>query len=440
MTRQAFPAPVRMPALEHATSPIRSATVTPFERRATAPGPPHSHRAPVRVMQVVLSLSPGGTERLVIDICRRLGNGFDVSVCCLDDEGAWASELRDRDIEVIALNRRPGFRPGIGREIAHLAKQRGVDVLHCHQYSPFVYGRIAKYWLPRLKLVYTEHGRLSDAPPTWKRQLVNPVLGRFDGPIVAVSDELRRFMIDSRFPRERVAVIHNGIDAATLPTPGDRHRARALLGLKDEALVAVSVARLDPVKDFPCLLDAFALVRQVVPHAHLLIVGDGPERAALEARAAQPDLAGSVEFLGLRPDVRAVLPAADLYVNSSISEGVSITILEAMAAGVPVVATAAGGTPEVLADGNAGVLVPVRDPVRLAQAIIALAADPRRAHRPRDARPPAGRILFHHSNGWSLNTRRCTTVFWTDIYVWHLRHSSRLRGRSTRGFARPSRP
>lgn len=355
---------------------MRSGLVAPFERRARAPLPTLAHRAPLRVMQVVLSLAPGGTERLVIDICSRLGHGFDVSVCCLDDDGAWAGELRHRGIEVTALHRRPGFRPDIGRQIARLAGDRGVDLLHCHQYTPFVYGRVAKYWLPRLKMVYTEHGRLSDAPPSWKRQLVNPVLSRFDGPIVAVSDELRRFMIESRFPRERTAVIHNGIDVATLPTPGDRHRARALLGLKDEAFVAVTVARLDPVKDFACLLNAFALVRQVAPHAHLLIVGDGPERAALSARAAQPDLAGSVDFLGLRADVRAILPAADLYVNSSISEGVSITILEAMAAGVPVVATAAGGTPEVLAEGGAGVLVPVRNPVRLAQAMIALAADP----------------------------------------------------------------
>jgi len=144
--------------------------------------------------------------------------------------------------------------------------------------------------------------------------------------------------------------------------------------LGEEGLV--TVARLDPVKDFPCLLNAFALVRQVVPHAVLVMVGDGPERAALVERAAQPDLAGSIVFLGLRPDVRAVLPAADLYVNSSISEGISITILEAMASGVPVVATSAGGTPEVLADGSAGVLVPVRNPIRLAQAMISLAADP----------------------------------------------------------------
>lgn len=377
MTRYAFPTQVRTSTPEPGTPPaVRPGLVAPFERRPLAAAPAARYQAPARVLQVVLSLAPGGTERLVIEICRRLGRGFDVSVCCLDDEGAWASELRDCDIEVIALNRRAGFRPEIGRQIAQLAQERGADLLHCHQYSPFVYGRLAKYWVPRLKMVYTEHGRLSDAPPSWKRQLVNPLLSRFDGPIVAVSDELRRYMIDSRFPRERVTVIHNGIDAAAMPSPGDRHRARTLLGVDDEALVAVTVARLDPVKDFPCLLDAFALVRQVVPKALLLVLGDGPERAALSARAARPDLAGSVRFLGLRSDVRAVLPAADLYVNSSISEGISITILEAMAAGVPVVATSAGGTPEVLADGSAGVLVPVRNPVRLAQAMISLAADP----------------------------------------------------------------
>ena len=103
------------------------------------------------------------------------------------------------------------------------------------------------------------------------------------------------------------------------------------------------------------LLDAFAAVRKRVPGARLVIVGDGPERQRLEARAAQDDLAGSVQITGYRSDVRALLPAADVYASSSISEGVSITILEAMAAGMPVVATAVGGTPEILSDGTGGI-------------------------------------------------------------------------------------
>ncbi len=360
-------------------SAARQVAVTTRTLRLVEPRPPAA-AIPVptritRVMQVVISLAPGGTERLVIEICRRLGPGFEPIVCCLDDEGAWADELRTAGIEVIALHRRPGFHPELGQRIADIATARQIDVLHCHQYSPFVYGRIAKFWQPHARLVYTEHGRLSDAPPSWKRKLVNPALSRFDGSIVAVSDDLRQYMVASRFPRERVGVIHNGIDIGPLPGPADRRRARAGLGLSDDEVVFFTVARLDSVKDFATQFEAFALIRQAVPRSRLVVVGDGPEREALHARAARPDLAGGVQFLGMRSDARALLPAADVYLNSSIFEGVSITILEAMAAGVPVIATAVGGTPEVLAHGGAGVLVPARNEGRLADAAIALSRD-----------------------------------------------------------------
>jgi len=339
--------------------------------------PAAASRTP-RVMQVVLSLVPGGTEHLVVQICKRLPAEYGTVVCCLDAEGEWAADLQARGIEVRALRRKPGFRPEVGRAIARFAAERDIDVLHCHQYSPFVYGRIAAMWNRRLRIVYTEHGRLSDAPPSWKRRLVNPLLSRFDGSIIAVSHELRDYMIESRFPRERVRVIHNGIEPADAASPLDRRKARLLLGLDERAFVVTTVARLDPVKDLGTLLDAFAIVRKRAPGARLVIVGDGPERQRLEARASQDDLAGSVRITGYRSDVRALLPAADVYASSSISEGVSITILEAMATGIPVVATAVGGTPEILSDGTGGILVPSRDPARMAAAIIALAEDHRR--------------------------------------------------------------
>jgi L-malate glycosyltransferase len=330
------------------------------------------------VMQVVLSLVPGGTEGLVVEICRRVSPEFAVTVCCLDDEGAWAAKVRSIGIDVVALGRAPGFRPEIGRRIARLAEERGVDVLHCHQYSPFVYGWLAARWQRQLKLVYTEHGRLSDAPPSWKRRAVNPILSRFDGTAIAVSHDLRDHMVDAWFAPGRVGVIHNGIDPGPLPSAADRARARRALGVDDGRLVVATVARLDPVKDLLSLLDAFSVVRRHVPDALLVIVGDGPEREAIERRAALPDLAGAVRMTGFRADVRALLPGADIYASSSISEGVSITILEAMAAAVPVVATAVGGTPEVLALETGGRLVPARAPQRLARAVIALAADPSR--------------------------------------------------------------
>ena len=331
-----------------------------------------------RVMQIVGSLTPGGTEHLVVQICKRLPAEYGTVVCCLDAEGEWAADLQARGIEVRALHRRAGFRPEVGRAIARFAAERDIDVLHCHQYSPFVYGRIAAMWNRRLRIVYTEHGRLSDAPPSWKRRLVNPLLSRFDGRIVAVSHELRDYMIEARFPRERVSVVHNGVEPGQAASTLDRRRARMLLGLDERAFVVMTVARLDPVKDLMTLLDAFAFVRKRVPAAHLVVVGDGPERQRLTERAGREDLAGAVHITGYRADVRALLPAADVYASSSISEGVSITILEAMATGVPVVATAVGGTPEILSDGTGGILVPSREPVRMAAAIVALAHDPRR--------------------------------------------------------------
>jgi len=330
-----------------------------------------------QVMHVVLRMTPGGTERLVLEICKRVRGDFNVTVCCLDDEGEWAADLRHEGIDVVALRRQPGFRPSVGRRIAALAAERQVDLLHCHQYSPFVYGWIASQFNRRLKVVYTEHGRLSDAPPSWKRQLVNPLLSHVNGEMVAVSHELRDYMLASRFTARRVGVIHNGIEPGPTPSPSDRLRARRALGIDDKAFVVMAVARLDPVKDFPTLIDAFATVRDAVPHARLVIVGDGPERARLDACAADARVAGAVDLIGFRAGVRGLLPAADLYVSSSISEGISITILEAMAANVAVVATAVGGTPEVLrtaADG--GILVPSRDPARLASAVLSLERDP----------------------------------------------------------------
>jgi len=177
---------------------------------------------------------------------------------------------------------------------------------------------------------------------------------------------------------ERVHVIHNGIDPGRLPSAEERAAARRHLGIGDDRFVAMTVARLDPVKDLVGMLDAFARVRVHRPDARLVIVGDGPERQRLEQRAAKADLKGSIVMTGYRSNVRALLPAADLYASNSISEGVSITILEAMAAGLPVVATSVGGTPEVLPNGAGGMLVPARAPEKLAAAILALARDPGR--------------------------------------------------------------
>jgi glycosyltransferase involved in cell wall biosynthesis len=330
-------------------------------------------------MQVVLTLEPGGTERLTIDLVQRLSDRFRMSVCCLDQAGAWAAELTAAGVPVVALARQAGFRPLLGARIARLASTFGASVLHCHHYSPFVYGAVATMCDPRLRLVYTEHGRLSDEPPRLKRTLANRLLGRFPAPMFAVSQALREHMLAEGLP-ERVGVIHNGIAVGPLPGQDDRRRARRELGVGDTASVIGTIARLDPVKDLASLVEAFAEVRMRNEAAHLAVVGDGPEGPALEALVRARGLEQVVHFSGYRADARTLLAGFDVFVNSSVTEGVSLTILEAMAAGLPVVATAVGGTPEVVIEGETGHLVPPRSSPAIASALVALlASDSQRA-------------------------------------------------------------
>jgi glycosyltransferase involved in cell wall biosynthesis len=279
----------------------------------------------------------------------------------------------------------------LARRIAHLARHYEVDALHCHHYSPFVYGVLAGCLKRRLGVLFTEHGRLSDAGPSRKRQGVNPVIGRLPASIYAVSDDLKRHMVAEGFPERRIEVVHNGIDAGPRPSGEARAAARREFGIPAGALVVGTIGRLDPVKNLATLLTGLTGLAALAAlpartsagchsRPHLVIVGDGPERPALEALARALDIVDSVHFAGYRSDARAILPACDVYVNSSTHEGISLTVLEAMAATLPVVATRVGGNPEVVVDGETGLLVPARSARHLAFAISRLLHDPQLRH------------------------------------------------------------
>jgi glycosyltransferase involved in cell wall biosynthesis len=338
-----------------------------------------------RVLQVVLSLNPGGTERLVVELARRLQDEAPAMVCCLDDAGAWAREVEPCGIEVVALERARGFRPMLGRAVAHLARRHEATVIHAHHYSPFVYSCLARLWRPGTRVIFTEHGRLSDTPPSAKRRLANRVLGRFPSRVFAVSEDLKRHLAGEGFATDALEVIYNGIEVGPVPDRKTRSDVRQALGVDDETFVVGTIARLDPVKDLGTLIEAAATVRAELPIV-VAIVGDGPERPSLEAAARRFGVGAQIRFLGHREDARRWLAGCDAYVNCSISEGVSLTILEAMAAALPIIATRVGGTPEVV-DADSGRLIPARHPAALSQALVQLARSPQiRATLGRSAR------------------------------------------------------
>jgi glycosyltransferase involved in cell wall biosynthesis len=230
---------------------------------------------------------------------------------------------------------------------------------------------------PGVQLVFTEHGRLSDAVPSRKRRFVNPLLSRWPGKLCAVSADLKNHMVAEGFPARRVGVTYNGIDPGRRAGIAQRAAARELLGLPEAAFVAGTVGRLDPVKNLHLLLQTHAFLVSKHPHVRTVIVGDGDERASLEAHARSLGITDSVTFAGYRSNVRELMAAFDVYVNTSSYEGVSLTILEAMATALPVVATRVGGNPEVVIDQETGLLVPAIAR-SLADAIGGLVHDERR--------------------------------------------------------------
>jgi glycosyltransferase involved in cell wall biosynthesis len=193
-----------------------------------------------------------------------------------------------------------------------------------------------------------------------------------------VGEAVREALIANEgIPAGRVGVVYNGIDLKRFSLRhAERNELRRELGLGPGTLAVIQVARLDYLKDHVTAIRTVGRVVRQIPDVRLLLVGEGPERPAIEAQVEQVGLTEQVRFLGLRKDVERLLQAADLFLLTSISEGIPLTVIEAMAAGLPVVSTRVGGVPEVVEDGMTGLLAPSRDDEALALAILKLAADP----------------------------------------------------------------
>ncbi len=254
-----------------------------------------------------------------------------------------------------------------------------VDVLHAHSPYPAGIARLVVRTLPRRlrpKVVYTLHNTWgSFARPT---RVLNGATMRLDAADLAVSELVRS--TEPAALAARTEVLVHGIDLDTARAQRDRSGARAELGVTEDDFVVGTVANLRAQKDYPNLLAAARLLADRGVPVRILAVGQGPLEAEIHAEHARLDLDGVVDLLGERPDAVRVMSACDVFVLASSNEGLPVAVMEALAIGLPIVATRVGGLAEAVDDTN-GVLVPPRDPVALADALGALAADPTRRAR-----------------------------------------------------------
>jgi sugar transferase (PEP-CTERM/EpsH1 system associated) len=315
----------------------------------------------IKILHILHSLEVGGLENGVVNLINRLDSDlFEHAICCVASSGAMANRI-EKPVEIYSLGKGGKKDYLLSLRMAWVIKNVRPDIVHTRNWGT-IDGVIASRLAGVKRIIHGEHGRDAGDPEGMNsrrnrlRRTLHPLISRF----VAVSADLKNWLIDIvGIPEAKTMQIINGVDTFRFRPAKDKSQAKVSLGLDPHAFVIGTVGRLDPVKDHKTLLHAFALMTENKSHnagKYLVIAGPGPEEQNLKKFAEELGIAGDVNFLGERKDISHVLRAMDVYVLPSIAEGISNTVLEAMATGLPVIATKVGGNPELIEDNNNGFL------------------------------------------------------------------------------------
>ena len=328
-----------------------------------------------RIAYVIATLDRGGSESQLVHLATRLDRArFDPVVMALTRGGPLESPLAEAGITTFILQKRRRLDPVALRQLTELLRLLGPDIVHTWLFTANAYGRWAARRAGVPHVIASE--RSTDPAKPWLNRLVDRRLARFTDRIVTNCQAVRRVCLDRLpMPADQVLVIPNGIELVSR-SHWSRDGFVSREGLPDNAFLLVTAGRLDRSKAVDDLVRAIARVVQGLPQAYLIVMGAGDELPRLAALAGELGVAARVIFLGEVADVAEVLAATDVFVFTSLYEGLPNAVLEAMAAGLPVVTTAVGGIPEVVTDGETGFLVPSRRPDELARRISELARDP----------------------------------------------------------------
>lgn len=324
-------------------------------------------------MHVTYDMRIGGTEQVIKNLIENTDAGFfEMSVCCIEPPlGPFAEDLQNKGVVFHQAPRKPGFDTQLIKVLRRLVKTENVDVLHCHQYTPYIYGALAAAFLPT-KVVFTEHGRFYPDFSTWKRKLINPLLHKLTFATTAISVATKNALVEyENIPENDIQVIYNGIAPLNVDT-SHVLALKASLHISEETLVMGTIARFDPIKNHLMMLAAFRKVLDTGVNAKLIIVGDGEMRISIEEQIESLNLAPNVILTGYITNPKTYLGMMDIFLLSSLSEGASMTLLEAMSLGKPCVVTDAGGNSEIVKHGETGIVTKNDDDSEFAQGILSL--------------------------------------------------------------------
>ncbi|HVT88190.1 MAG TPA: glycosyltransferase [Tepidisphaeraceae bacterium] len=316
-----------------------------------------SDKSKLQVVHVALQLDRGGLEKLLVEFARRADRErFDLRFVSITGRGSLAQGIEASGWPVFAMNEPPGLRPGMVLRLAKLFREWNVDIVHTHNTKPLLYAGPAAQLAGVRAVVHTCHGQRCGSSRTHTFMFVQAC--RCADRVICVSKDSAALRQTEGIPNHKVSAVWNGIDVTRFAYHGPVADGPAVL-----------IARLSPEKDVETLLRATAILVRQHPAFRLDIAGDGPRSAALKQLAGELGIDSQVRFLGEVDDIREVMARASMLVLPSLTEGLSLSLLEAMAHGLPIVATRVGGNPEVVLDGQTGLLVGTGNPAELAGAM-----------------------------------------------------------------------
>ncbi len=378
---------------------------------------------PVRVLVLRgLDGAGGGAEHIILNTANVIDRQrFRITICCMRRMGDPLYDF-DRRAAARALDYREVLHSGaLDRHV--LGKLRGVvdevnpQIIHAHDYKASFYATqlARRYRIPRLA---TAHGWTGHTAR--ERWLYYPVdkrqLSRFPG-VIAVSNEIRESLVRYGANPDRVGVVLNAVQLESYrPDPRIRKQIRSELGLSESQIVLGAAGRIEPQKRFDVLIEAFAFLHRQRPNTRLLIAGEGSQLPQIRRQIQQRGLPDVCRLLGHCADMPRTYQAFDLLVQSSDYEGTPTVIVEAMALGIPVVATDAGGTAQLLTDREHGLLVPRRDPAAICRAVEQTLDDPTAT----DQRRAAARRRVETEFTFSYRTRRLERIYTQLLHWGHL--------------------
>jgi sugar transferase (PEP-CTERM/EpsH1 system associated) len=309
---------------------------------------------PVRVLHILHAFAHGGLENGIVNIINGSPPEIDHDLCVLTQRGEFLQRIC-RPVHCYELHRAAGSSMGIIARLARVIRQSGADIVHTRNWGAFD-GVFAACLCPGVKLLHGEHGRDISDPQglNRRRNRIRRLLSFRVAKFTAVSKELGSWLTGTvHIPSGKVVVIPNGVDTDRYCHRRDE-TLRGELGIGPDDFVVGTVGRLDPIKNHAGLIRAFSLVARTVPGARLVIVGDGPERAALETLVVSLKGMHVPILTGYRADVERLYGVFDVFVLNSFAEGMSNTLLEAMSSGLPILCTPVGAAVDLIRNGENG--------------------------------------------------------------------------------------